>query len=352
MSYKVTLSAFLVLSSSLLYSDTSITQKTSYIDNFHTSISDDVFSISTYLDKFFSGSLDKNESMSQDRSCDTTKSIDSFFQTNKFVNETEKTFLRVNFSSLFQTKGSNDFRYKIRARLPLSRTKKSYNLFIEDMQENGSNTALDNGSINQSTSTAVGVNYFAAKTYGIESKYSIGTSGFHPFVRARYNLNYELSKWKIEPVQTFKYSANRKFEEETSIYFDKNIQDSQLLRFILYRHTQEKVKGMDYALSAQYYHTLKDKTAISISQSFSGNTKYEDVPYGTLYTPGSHTYGGINNYSTILNFRQSVWRKWFFYEVSPGFNFHRQHDYKVNYSVLFSVDMYFGQTYKTNCFNE
>ncbi|MFT5661053.1 MAG: hypothetical protein ACI9TV_001699 [Sulfurimonas sp.] len=345
----ITLSLSL-LSTFTLYADINVQDEHSYLDNLHSSISDDVHTLSHSIDKLFSGSVDDQNTTLVNRSpYDTTKSVDSFFQTNKFLNETEKTFLRVNFNSLFQTKHSSDFKYKIRARIPLSRTKKNYNLFIEDIQENGSNQVLKDESINQSSSTAIGVNYFAAKTYGIKSKYSIGTSGFNPFVRARYNLNYSLQDWFIEPVQTFKYSSNRKFEEETNVYFDKVIKDAELLRLTLYRHTQENVKGMDYAFSAQYFLPLKSQTAISISQVFVGNTKYLDIPYGSPTTQSYNTYGGINDYITTVNYRENIWKKWFFYELSPGVNFHRQHDYKVNYSMRFSIDIYFGQTYKKLC---
>ena len=334
----------LILLSCLL--TTNLFAENSYIDNFHDTMSDSVFSLSKSIDKVLSNDYsDYNTSADIYDIDENSDSMDAFFKTDKYLDETEKTFLRVNFNTLFQTKGSNDFGYSVKARLPLSRTKQNYNLFIDDLTSDNPNSEITNQSANNSK-TSVGVNYFAAKTYGISSKYSIGVRGFHPFIRARYNLDYTLGSWDIEPVQTFKYSSNNKFEEETSIYFDKKIADLNLLRFVMYRHTQEKVPGMDYAFSAQYFHPLPHHIALSISQSVSGNTKYEDITYYPNNTYTSTTYGGINNYATSLNIRQNVWKKWFFYEVAPGLNFHKQYDYKVNYSILFSIDMYFGKTYK------
>lgn len=319
----------------------------SYVDDIHNSMSDQVFSLSKSIDKILSGN-DKDFNPDTDAYDIQTQeeSIDSFFKTSKYINETEKTFLRINFNSLIQTKDSNNFRYKVRARLPLSRTKKSYYLFIDDLTNENPNSEITNNSLHNSSHTTVGVNYFAPQTYGVESKYSIGVSGFDPFIRARYNLAYDVSSWEVEPVQTFKYSADDKFEEETSIYFDKKIADTDLLRFVLYRHSQEKKSGMDYAFSTHYYMPLENHIAISLSQSFAGNTKYEDI---TRFTNSNYTlknFGGIYNYATTVNFRQNVWKKWFFYEIAPGVNFHREYDYKANYSVLFSIDMYFGKTYK------
>jgi len=322
----------------------------SYIDDFHNTVSDSVFSLSKSIDQILSGSYGEFNPAPDTYDVENQKqkpkeSLDSFFKTNKYLDETEKTFLRVNFNTLTQTKGSNDFGYRVKARLPLSRTKKNYNLFIDDFTNESPNSEITNQSTDNAK-TSVGLNFFAPETLGIDSKYSVGVRGFKPFIRARYNLDYTLGSWGIQPVQIFKYSSDKKFEEETNLYFDKKIMDTDLLRFALYRHTQEKVSGMDYAFSAQYFVPLKNQAALSISQAFIGNTKYIDIPYGSPFVQNHNTYGGINNYATNLSYRENIWKKWFFYQVSPGFNFHRQHNYKANYSINFSIEMYFGKTYK------
>lgn len=317
-----------------------------YVDSYHDSISDSVFTLSKSIDKLLSANYDDNNASSDTYDIkDQEESPDSFFKTSKYFDETEKTFLRVNFNSLFQTRGSNDFGYSIKARLPLSRTKKSYNLFIDDLTSDNPNSDITNQSRNQSK-TSVGINFFAPETLGITSKYSIGVRGFQPFVRARYNLNYTLGSWDIQPTQTFKYSSNKKYEEETHFYFDKKLENLNLLRFVMYRHTEEKESGMDYAFTAEYYHSLENHAALSISQTCTGNTKYKDFTYYPNNTSTYTTYGGIYDYATTINWRQNVWKKWFYYEISPGFNFHKQYDYKANYSLRFAIDMYFGKTYK------
>lgn len=92
---------------------------------------------------------------------------------------------------------------------------------------------------------------------------------------------------------------------------------------------------MDYRLSFTYFYTPSKTTGLSLTQSFWGNTKYVcDIE--------PEPYGDISDYVTTLSWRQSVWRKWFAYEVQPGISFHRQYDYEANYILRLNLDFYFG----------
>jgi hypothetical protein len=85
----------------------------------------------------------------------------------------------------------------------------------------------------------------------------------------------------------------------------------------------------------------KDK-GYSVSQSFEGNTEYPDISQNNPDPKQAKTYSGINNYTTSFRWRESIWRKWFFYEIGPSVNFHKKFDYKPNYSLNFMIDFYFG----------
>lgn len=347
MSFNHKLIILLLITTTHLYANQN-NNENSYLDDTHSVISDTVHDWSHYIDKKLSGYSDANISKNTQRINKTkakSNSLDSFFHTKKFIDATQETFVRMNFNSFIQSKDKESFKYKIRAHIPLSRTKKSYNLFIEDItQENVKNSLTNND--NEVETPDIGINFFSPRTYGVNSKYSIGTSGINPFVRARFNLNYQTKTWVIQPVQLFKYSSNEKFEEETNIYFDKLLSSSELLRHILYRGTQEKRKGMDYGLIIQYFKSLKNDTAIQISQSFSGNTKYQSPTNNLDEVENMNTFKGIHDYYTGINWRQNIWKKWFYYEITPGVNFHRQYDYKANYSIRLSIDMYFGKLFK------
>jgi hypothetical protein len=217
----------------------------------------------------------------------------------------------------------------VSAHIALKKTNKKLNLFISGTSD-GTKKIIDKNS-----ATELGLNYFRSDYYKIKSKYSIGIRGFNLFLRARYYKIFNYGNWKIEPMQIFEYSTRDHFKESTFVYFDKTLWEKNLFRIALHRETRTNLTGMDYDISAQYYWNFNKKTILQFAEVFAGNTQYK------VY-PASEEYSGINNYTTVINFRKNIWKKWFFYEISPSVNFHKQNDYKANYSIMFLINIYFG----------
>ena len=328
-------------------------QQDGYMDELHKSFSDKVLEWSDIIDvtlsKWLGGEENTMESgkvkSEEEKLLKERRSTDAFFQSDKYLGETADTYLKVRFDTQFQSLEDDAFNIMANAHLPLSRSKKRFNLFVEDVtKENAKNVLEDTDKKN--AAPRLGINYFAPETYGIKSKYSIGLSGIHPYVRARYNIVFETGGWIIEPVQSFEYSTKYQFEEETDIYFDTRPTDMSLFRVQLYRKTDSRTDGMDYAFIFSYFHTGSRETGWRVSQTFWGNTQYGyGVDDGIESPVMSESYGGISDYRTELSWRRNVWRKWFFYELMPSVNFHRRHDYRPNYALRFYLDFYFG-TYR------
>ena len=267
--------------------------------------------------------------------------VDKFFQNDKYLDRTNETFIRIRSENYFESKGSNDFGMQVRVQIPLSKTKKRFKIFVDDL-------TLDNvNGILQDTSDTpdIGIHYFASR-HTILSRYSIGFSGIDPFVKARFNMPIAIDHWLIDPIQTFRYSTDKKFEEETNIFFDRKIDKSSFFRILLHRKTQDEIEGMDYALSTQYFHTGEKDTGFSVSQSFYGNTKYVYSTEQGIPHPKLKKYGGIHDYVTSFSWRANIWRKWFYYEVRPSVSFHKQYDYEPNYRMSFFFDFYLGEHHK------
>ena len=267
--------------------------------------------------------------------------VDQFFQNEKYLNETVHTYIRVRLQSYLQTKGSNDFDLKLRAQIPFSRSKKNLKIFVDDLTVENADNVLQDVS-NDDDKPDIGIHYFAP-IRKIISRYSVGLSGIDPFVRARYNMPIRTNEWLIDPVQIFEYSTDDKFEEETNIYFDRSWSKKSLVRIQLHRSTHQERDGMDYLLSAQYFRATKRDAGYGIGQSFYGNTKYEYIVDNGSVVPETETFGGINSYVTTFSWRENIWRKWFYYEIRPSVSFERQYDYEPNYRALIFFDFYFGK---------
>ncbi len=341
----------LVLSLSLCNAEINSTVESEphYIDKMHATLSKKVLEWSTYIDTKVHNWIDANEENStvvehhittNDAREKQTKSVDDFFKNNKYFDETDNTFISIRFDSEFQSKESNDFHLKLGAQLPLSKSKTRFKLFLNDLtSDNAQNIIKDD----DRASPDIGIHYFRPKKHGLESRYSLGLDGLYPYINARYFTSFKVGEWKIDPNQSFKYSTKDEFEEETNIYFDKKLGETSLFRLQLRRGSKDEIAGMDYALSLQYYWSPKKNTGFRLTQSFFGNTEYPCFTDNSVESVPTNTYGGIYNYDTSFTWRKNVWRKWFYYEVRPGINFHRDHDYKVNYSFRIFFDFYFGK---------
>ncbi|WP_456449605.1 hypothetical protein [Hydrogenimonas sp.] len=318
------------------------------VDDFHGFVSDRVLEWSDALDRGLVKILgteedeDTFEKEGGEKPLEIErKKSDTFFQTRKYLNETARTYIRMRLDTSVQSLEKEETNFHVRLHLPLPRASRRLRLFIEDLnEENAENLVKKSDTESGEGAPKVGINYFAPEAFGVHSKYSLGLSGLHPYVRARYNMVFEPGAWVIEPVQIFQYSEEYDFSESTNLYFDTEPWEDTLFRIRLGRGTQAHRKGMPYDLSFNCSWGLTGRSGMRVSQSFAGHTRYEYTPEGSDET---EKYSGIYNYTTAFGYRRSIWRKWLYVEAVPSVNFHKEHDYHPNYSFLLLFDLFFGK---------
>jgi len=339
----------LFFSFSFSFSDNNSTSKTdlTYIDATHKTVSEKILVWTENLDTTLSGWLGDTEHNVTtvekeylEPANKRVKSVDSFFQNKKYFDETEETFVSLRIDNDFSTKESYNFKAKLGGQVALSKSKKRFKFFIDNVASDNVDNILEE---DESNTPEFGLHYFTPQKYGIVSKYSVGLRGIHPFVRARYYMIFKEGEWYIEPSQIFKYSSNNKFEEESTIYFDRHFDDLSLFRFLMHRKTQESKKGMEYDFTLQYYWSPVKNIGLRVSQSFIGSTEYRYVVNPNIEPPQTKTYEGIYDYTSSLSLRHNIWRKWFFYEVRPGVSFHKEYAFEPNYTLRVFFDFHFGR---------
>ena len=334
----------------LLFSTLCLHGEETYVDKLHKKASRYVKKISIYADNTLvsmANYIDNKEvnitKSSQSILKRDKSSVDSFFLNNKFLDETDQSYVSVRPSAFFSSKEGNEFKIRISAHLALSKSKQRFKLFINDLDQDNLKKIIADNAADEKKAPSVGINYFRPEKYGIHSKYSLGLRGVYPFVRARYNSEFHLSSWIIEPIQEFKYSIKDKFEEETQLFCDTKITNLSLFRLYLSRGTKADTPGMSYNAAVNLFYTPSENVGLSLSQYLNGSTKYRQVVYKDDTQILYEEYNGIYNYGTSLNIRQNFWRSWLFYEIEPGVNFHRLYDYKPNYTLRFLLDIFIEQ---------
>jgi len=335
--------------SSLQANDLNSTQNDEdYIDTLHKTLTDKVKHWSNYADDqlvdmadYLTNTENNTSVIHEDILQDNKDSVDSFFLNDKYLDQTDQSYVSIRPEGRFSSKEDEEFNLKIKAHLALSKSKKRFRLFINDLdQDNAKNVATED---EEKSAPEIGLNYFAPETYGIESKYSIGIRGIYPFVRARYSSEFHPGEWIIEPIQTFRYSVKDDFEEKTQVFLDTKVTDLSLFRCLLERGTKSRVPGMSYYGSIGIYWTPKKNNGFSLSQYFNGSTKYQHTEDPSAVPVVYQDYNGIYNYGTSLNWRKNFYREWLFFEIQPGVNFHKKYDYEPNYTIRILFDMFFGK---------
>jgi len=267
-----------------------------------------------------------------------SEKVDELFLSRRLLETRDRSYVRVSFIKQINSLDSDSSAFKVRARLGLGRSKKRLKLFIEDFNED---SAKNIGKTDAEESPTIGIEKKSNKFFGIRPRYSIGFKGFDPFVRARYNYETDLGRWHFEPVQTFIYSLDDEFSEKTEVYLDTPTSERTLLRFVVDRGTESRHGGMNYDGFVQFFWTLRKNRGLSLNLGFNGDTKYEQDIEGTdpvEYNNKNKVY----NYLFLMRWRENIFRKWLFYEVGTGVNYHQVYDYRPNYNVYFGIDLFFG----------
>lgn len=292
---------------------------------------------------------DKNQSLveipkSDPPVAEEKESADEFFLTRKFLEERDRSFVRVSYAQQYNSLESDPNDFTVRARLSLGRSKKRLKLFIEDFNED---SAKNIGTSGEENSPSIGVDLFSKERFGVKPKYSIGFRGIDPFLRARFSYKTSFGRWRFEPVQTFSETFDTQesfkdtFDETTEFYLDTPTSDATLLRFVLDRGTQSRVNGMRYDGFVQWFWSPREHAGLSFNLGFNGSTKYENTVVYTD-TPVIKEENRIYNYLFSIRWRENVWKKWLFYEIAPGVNYHERNDYRPNYNINLRIDLFFG----------
>ncbi|PHS56505.1 MAG: hypothetical protein COB17_08950 [Sulfurimonas sp.] len=322
-----------------------------YIDKWHKETTKTFKRASDYIDKtlFDVSNLVNNDSnktianiLKNKQVAKKNKHADEFFLSTKYLSETNDSFLRITPQTIINTKSKFDNKIvvKIRANIPLNYTKRRYQLFIGNLN----NTNLNEFTSDEKSDSKpeLGVNYFSPRYYKMNQKYSIGVRGIAPFIRARYSREYFKGKWDTEYVQTFQYFLDDGFEEKTQAFFDTSFANLSLFRLFAERGTEEKSLGMFYSGGLIMFWQPSYKAGITLTQSLYGGTKYLYKKNDNISPSIIKKTASINNYQTTLTFRKSFFRKWLFYEIEPRVNFSIVNDYKANYSLRLSLDIFYG----------
>lgn len=325
----------------LCYADSNVTQlenQGSFEKNwdfFHGYWSNKVVAFSSRVDYIGSNLFDDNDT--DDEKADIALPFDSFFKEDLYLNCTNNSYIKLQGGYEYNHLGKTAAIQNITARLRLPRTQKRLHLFINE--EPQPQTILPNVA-QTSSDVGVGLKYYLPSMYDrLFSNISIGLAGIaNPYAKTYFEYLIVFTDWQIKSTQNFKYSHRNKFDEWTDFYFDRQLSHHKMVRLLLQRSTNSEINGMEYLSQLSYIQAFDHKKSCIYYIGMNGRT--QDI-LAAPYENGSIPQEGIYNYSTGIIWRQQLFKNYLFYQVEPILSYHEQYNYKPNYMLRFTVDLFF-----------
>ncbi len=255
-----------------------------------------------------------------------------------FLDKTNRSYIRLRGGYAYSYRGNDKYIYSITARLKIPRTREKLDLIVGDETKNSSDLSLEGTEAERDNSIALGMNNLLGLLEPVDTKLRIGFSGItNPYAKVSFDYEALLGQWLIVPNQTFRYSAEEKFEEWTNLNFSRKTAHQMIFSLLLQRSTASSVDGMDYFVQPALDFTLGRYGNFTPYMGMYGRTQ-EQMEDADGYVPKR----GIYRYAVGLNWSKQATRKYIVYRVQPILSYDDQYEFKPEYYIKALLEFYFG----------
>jgi hypothetical protein len=279
-----------------------------------------------------------DENVSESLSEEEEFSLLDYFTDDTAFDPTNRSYVRLVGGYEFDRRGDNSQILDITARIILPKTQNRLQLFIGDeTKETGDLSTLDT----EEERTGVGLQYYFGRFAKLlHPNVVLGLSGIdNPYLKGRVSYPMRWESLLVKPSQTVRYSGEKEFEEWTDLLFAYRVHPKRMLRLLLRRSTERDVEGMAYLAQLSYYKPSFHHTGLRPYVGIDGRTKALSEPYENGTPAGTCIY----NYTAGVIWKDSFLRDYLFYQVHPAVEYHEQYDYRPNYILRLSVELFIGE---------
>lgn len=276
--------------------------------------------------------------------CGAALWFDGLFGNPRFDRESEATYGRVGLFETYDRRDGLETRLRLRARyaLPAFKDRLRVNFgrveeqaLIEDRPDNDSDNAQPRAFDSvRDEAWLLGLGY--SRRSGLENGFDFGVgirlnTPVDPFVKVSYSYNQVFGErtllWFRE---TPFWRDSRGVGAATQVTLDHLVGDSALLRWNNIGTVAEDTEGLEWSSAFSVYQYFSGRRAINYTALVQGETG-ADVP--------------LQDYGFETRYRQQVFRRWLFLQVSASVTWPREFVYEkreINPGVGLGVEMYFG----------
>ncbi len=257
---------------------------------------------------------------------------------NSFLDRTNRSYIRLRGGYAYSFQNNDEYLYSITARLKIPRTREKLDLVIGDETRYSSDLSLQGTEAERDNSIALGLNNPLGLLKPVDTKLRLGFSGItNPYAKASFNYQALLAHWLIVPNQTFRYSAENRFEEWTNLNFSRKTAHQMIFSLLIQRSTASDVDGMDYFVQPTLDFSLGRYGNFTPYMGMYGRTQ-EQMEDEEGYTPKR----GIYRYAVGLNWSKQATRKYIVYRIQPILSYDDKYEFRPEYYVKALLEFYFG----------
>jgi len=225
------------------------------------------------------------------------------------------------------------YSFHISTHITLPRTQKKLRLFLKDFKKDSSINEESQNTLNNSISNTpflLGVGYISSGLLRYRAGVKFHKISPDPFVGAGIEYTRYFSKGWLYMGEYATYYLDAKFDNY--LFANYQLPLNQKALFSLEnsgRYTQDDRRY-------QYNHTLK------LYYSFSKNEIL--TPLFSIYCTQNVKEGyKLNYYFLALDYQNTIFRRWLFYNLEPGFIWRREENFNGDFRILFRIGIRFAK---------
>lgn len=287
-------------------------------------------------DYYKKSAIDKAHSHFSKKILAFSNSIDDFFADTKHKKNENRSQLKLTLDNFFRESRGPYTVPDINYQLILPKTQRKLQLFIENDNENKSdetdqakqNLANQNNLNNQNNVNA-GLRYLINKS-GIEFSTDTGIIVNIPlkvFARFSARKNIHFRNWVLRVSEQVRWINDNGFSSDLDLDFDRKLSRKVLLRMVNNIFWSDQDYTIRFENGPTLFQKINDKSALSYHAHIV-----------TLNTPGFI----VDNYILLTTYRQRLYNRWLFLELSLFTNFPRSNNFHRTPGFVVGFEAVFG----------
>ncbi len=218
--------------------------------------------------------------------------------------------------SLVEHQGGT-YKTRLKARVHLPQVTRKLKLVFESDSEDHLEDLFP--TTTEETRSALGLRYDAL----VASRSSLNfKASLRPSIEARYRYTYPFSEQSIWRFTQRLYQKRKTTGSVTQLDLDTKVSPQLVFRWNNFIKLESDVDGAEVGSGISLYQFISDRRALSYSVSISG--KNEPFHY-------------VTNTHISIKYRQNIFRKWLFYELTPELNWPKEEDKQRMREAIFTL---------------